>query len=56
MAKESRWKHPRAPAVRKQRKEEATEAVSEFFGEARAGYLQAARVRAPAEAEGEGAG
>ena len=55
MAKDCRWKHPKAPAVRRLWKEEdATVAVLEFLGEVRAGCWQGGRVRAPAEAEGEG--
>ena len=54
MAKDCRWKHPKAPAVRKLWKERATEAFHEFLEDVRAGFWQGTRVRAPAEAEGEG--
>ena len=56
VARDCRWKHPKAPAVRKLWKEGATEAVLEFLGDVRVGCWQAVRVRAPAEAKGEGTG
>ena len=42
------------PAVRKLWKGRATKAVLEFLGDVRVGYWQAARGRAPVEAEDEG--
>ena len=54
MAKDCKWRHPKAPAVRKLWKEGATEAVLEFLRDVRAGCWQTAKARTPAGAEGAG--
>ena len=49
------WKHPRAPAVRKLWRKEATEAVLEFLEDTRAGCWTSTRgARRPAEDVGQG--
>ena len=57
MGKDSRWKHPRAPAVRKLWKEKATDAVLEFLEDMPVGHwLSTGVARAPREeVAGEGA-
>lgn len=54
MARDCRWRHPKAPAVRKLWKGSATEAVLEFLIDTRVGCWQTTRVRALTEAEGAG--
>ena len=52
MGKDCRWKHPKAPAVRKLWKERATEAVLEGTPVGR--WWSAGEAREPREAEGRG--
>ena len=54
VAKDCRWKHPKAPAVRKLWKGRATEAVLEFLRDTRIGGWQTSRVKALAEVEAAG--
>ena len=55
VGKDCRWKHPRAPVVKKLWKEEATEAALEFLGDVRAGCWSSGGIaRAPRMAEGGG--
>ena len=52
VAKDCKWKHPRAPAVRKLWKEGGTEAVLEYLSDTRVGcWSSAGAMRAPREAE-----